>query len=35
VERFFRDLTVKRIRRGIFHNVGDLVNAIRDYIDQH
>ena len=35
MERFFRDLTVKRIRRGIFHNVGDLVNAIRDYIDQH
>ena len=35
VERFFRDLTVKRIRRGIFANVGELVNTIRDYIDHH
>jgi len=35
VERFFRDLTVKRIRRGVFHNVEELGEAIRDYIDQH
>src|SRR6266536_5513827 len=30
VERFFRDLTVKRIRRGAFHNVAELQQAIRD-----
>jgi transposase len=35
IERFFRDLTDKRIRRGIFHNVKELVTAIRDYIGQH
>jgi transposase len=35
VERFFRDLTVKRIRRGVFHSVAELQQAIRDYIDQH
>ncbi len=26
---------MKRIRRGIFSNVGELVNDIRDYIDKH
>jgi transposase len=35
VERFFRDLTVKRLRRGVFHDVLDLVQAIDDYVDQH
>jgi len=35
VELFFRDLTVKRICRGIFPNVGELVNDIRNYIDKH
>jgi len=35
VERFFRDLTVKRIRRGVFHSVADLQQAIREYIDEH
>ena len=35
VERFFRDLTVKRIRRGVFHNVAELQQAIREYIDEH
>ena len=35
VERFFRDLTVKRIRRGVFHSVAELQQAIREYIDQH
>jgi len=32
VERWFRDITTKRIRRGSFGNVGELVNAIEDYI---
>ncbi len=35
VERFFRDLTVKRIRRGVFHSVAELLQTIRDYIDAH
>jgi transposase len=35
VERFFRDLTVKRIRRGVFHSVAELQQAIRSYIDEH
>ena len=35
VERFFRDLTVKRLRRGVFRSVDELVAAIDDYIAQH
>ena len=35
VERFFRDLTVKRLRRGVFRGVDELVAAIDDYIAQH
>ena len=32
VERWFRDLTDKAIRRGVFHSVNDLVTAIEDYL---
>jgi transposase len=35
VERFFRDLTEKRLRRGAFHDVEELITAIGDYIDHH
>ena len=35
VERFFRDITDKAIRRGVFHNIPDLVAAIEDYIQNH
>lgn len=35
VERFFRELTVKRIRRGVFHSVADLTQAIDDYLEAH
>jgi len=35
VERFFRDLTENRIRRGIFHDVEELIMAIGEYIDKH
>jgi hypothetical protein len=35
VDRFFRDLTTKRIRRGSFHNVPDLEKDITDYISLH
>jgi transposase len=35
VERFFRDLTQNRLRRGVFHDVEELVTAIGNYIDRH
>ncbi len=35
VERFFRDLTDKRIRRGVFRDVEELIVAIEDYIAHH
>ncbi len=35
VERFFRDLTEKRLRRGAFRSVEELIMAIFDYIDHH
>lgn len=35
VERWFRDLTDKRIRRGVFKSVADLIAAIEDYIQHH
>jgi transposase len=35
VERFFRDLTSDRLRRGVFHSVPDLISAIDDYIATH
>ena len=35
VERFFRELTTKRIRRGSFTSVDVLIAAICDYIDHH
>lgn len=35
IERWFRDLTDKRIRRGIFHSVQELICAISDYIAAH
>jgi transposase len=35
IERFFRDLTEQRLRRGIFRDVEELIMAIGDYIDKH
>lgn len=35
VERFFRDLTENRIRRGVFKSVPELINTIDDYIQKH
>lgn len=35
VERFFGEITEKRIRRGVFRNVRALEAAIRDYLDHH
>ena len=35
VERWFRDLTDKRIRRGTFTSVAKLEAAIQAYIEEH
>jgi len=35
IERWFRNITDKRIRRGVFKSVDQLVMAIMDYIAQH
>jgi len=35
VERWFRDLTQKRIRRGTFSSVGELVRAIQEYLESN
>ena len=35
VERFFRDLTQKQIRRGCFANVTELIETIETYIARH
>ena len=35
VERFFRDLTQNRLRRGVFRDLEELFMAIGSYIDRH
>jgi len=35
VERFFRDLTQNRLRRGVFRDIPELVEAVEGYIDKH
>jgi transposase len=35
VERFFAEITTKRIRRGTFASVAELKGAIHDYLDRH
>jgi transposase len=35
IERFFRDLTESRIRRGVFGDLEQLIMAIGDYIERH
>jgi hypothetical protein len=34
VERFFRDLTQNRLRRGVFRDLEELIMAIGTYIDR-
>ena len=34
MERWFRDLTDKRIRRGSFETVSELITVIEDYLQQ-
>lgn len=35
VERFFRDLSERQLRRGIFRSVSDLEQSVMDYIEKH
>ncbi len=35
IERWFSEITVKRIRRGSFKNVKELIAVIKQYIDSH
>ena len=35
VERFFAEITGKRIRRGVFKSVAELEAAIDDYLTKH
>jgi len=35
IERWFRNITMDRIRQGTFRNVGALIAAINDYVDAH
>ena len=35
VERWFRELTDKALRRGVFHSLPDLIAAIEAYLDAH
>lgn len=35
IERFFRDLDEKRVHRGVFRSVPELIEAVMNYIDQH
>jgi transposase/transposase-like protein len=35
VERWFRELTDKALRRGVFHSVPDLIATIEDYLTAH
>jgi transposase len=35
IERWFRELTDKALRRGVFHSVPDLIAKIEEYLDAH
>jgi transposase len=35
VERFFREVTEKRLRRGVFHSVPELVDALEEYLSHY
>ena len=35
VERFFRDISENRLRRGVFKSVPELVSAIDEYVAHH
>ena len=35
IERFFRDLDAKRLRRGVFQSVSELIDAVMAYVEGH
>jgi len=35
VERFFRDITTDRLRRGVFRSLPELISTIKKYIAMH
>lgn len=35
VERFFRDITANRLKRGVFYSIDDLTDAIMEYLTNH
>jgi hypothetical protein len=35
VERWFKEITDKRIRRGTFHSEGELIEAVNLYIERY
>lgn len=35
IERWFRELSQKRLRRGVFHSVEELIQAIQGYLEQN
>jgi transposase len=35
IERFFRDLTQNRLKRGVFRDLDELIMAVETYIDRH
>lgn len=35
IERWFRELTDKQLRRGVFHSVDELIQTIKSYMDAH
>ena len=35
IERWFRELTEKALRRGVFHSAPDLITAIEAYLNAH
>ncbi len=35
VERWFRQITDKAIRRGVFKSIDDLISAIHQFLDAH
>ena len=35
IERFFRDLDAKRLRRGVFQSVPELIDAVMAYVEGH
>jgi hypothetical protein len=35
VERFFRDISERSLRHGVFRSIEDLVTAVNDYVTHH